>query len=242
MHFLYIDDSTERPVNIFSAVCVPCEQWHEVFLVIKNWRKHLLKVHGIPTNYELHAQQFLSGRGAAGALNSISRHTRAQIFHKSFKMLNYLNQNHGVTVFNVCNSDDDQYRAFERLLNRIDRTMVARKSFAHLICDQGKETQYTALVRKMRIHNHIPSQFGSWDDGSPTKNLPLKRIVEDPQFKESHKSYFIQCADFTAFGLLRQERPTPRLKRHGAHKSFGALSADTLELICNRSDPQGVIR
>jgi hypothetical protein len=242
MHFIYIDDSTERPVNIFSAVCVPCEQWYEVFDVIKKWRKHLSSVHGIPMNYELHAQQFLSGRGAAGVLKKISRHKRAQIFHTSFKMLNYLNVHFGVTIFNVCNADDNQYRAFERLLNRIDRTMLARKSYAHLICDQGKEMQYTALVRKMRVHNHIPSQFGGWNDGSTTKNIPLKRIIEDPQFKESHKSYFIQSADFSAFGLLRQERPTPRLKRHGAHKSFSVLSTDTLETVCNKTDPQGIIR
>tara|TARA_R110002074_G_scaffold288548_1_gene460228 strand:- start:329 stop:1057 length:729 start_codon:yes stop_codon:yes gene_type:complete len=242
MHFLYIDDSTERPVNIFSAICVPCDQWYEVFGVIKGWRKHLLKVHGIPMNYELHAQQFLSGRGAAGSLKTISRHKRAQIFHTSFKMLNYLNQKHGVTIFNVCNADDNQYRAFERLLNRVDRTMLARNSFAHLICDQGKEDQYTALVRKMRVHNHIPSQFGGWNDGGTTKNIPFRRIIEDPQFKESHKSYFIQAADFSAFGLLRQERPTARLKRHRAHKSFGILTAETLETVCNKSDPQGVIR
>lgn len=187
MHFLYIDDSTERPVNIFSAVCVPCDQWYDVFSVIKRWRNHLYKIHGIPVNYELHAQQFLSGRGAAGALKTVSRHKRAQIFHTSFKMLNYLNQQHGVTVFNVCNADDNQYRAFERLLNRVDRTMLARKSYVHLVCDQGKETQYTALVRKMRVHNHIPSQFGSWGGGAASKNIPLKRIIEDPQFKESQE-------------------------------------------------------
>ncbi len=59
----------------------------------------------------------------------------------------------GVRVFNVCNNDDDQYRAFERLLNRINRTMVAWDSFAHLICDEGKERQYIAMVRRMRVHN-----------------------------------------------------------------------------------------
>lgn len=241
MHFLYIDDSTERPVNIFSAICVPCEQWNEVFDRLKRWRKHLKDVHGIPLNYELHARKFLSGRGTASAVRTISRHQRAQIFHSSFKVTNWLNEL-GVTTFNVCNADDDQYRAFERLLNRVDRTMLARKSYAHLICDQGKEDQYTKLVRRMRVHNHIPSRFGTWTDGSSTKNIPLERIIEDPQFKESHKSYFIQLADFTAYGLLRQERPTPRIKRYGSHKSFAALKPDTLELVCNRKDAQGVIR
>jgi len=241
MHFLYIDDSTERPINIFSAVCVPCEQWNQVFDRIKRWRKHLRDVHGIPLNYELHARKFLSGRGTAGVVGGLSRHKRAQIFHTSFKVANWL-QECGVSVFNVCNAEDNQYRAFERLLNRIDRTMKARNSFAHLICDEGKEDQYTSLVRRMRVHNHIPSKYGTWEDGSATKNIPLKQIIEDPQFKQSHKSYFIQMADFMAYGLLRQETPTPRIKRYGSHKSFSVLSGDTLELVCNKNDPQGVIR
>lgn len=241
MHFIYIDDSTERPINIFSAVCVPCDQWNAVFERLKKWRKHLRDIHGIPLNYELHARKFLSGRGSVNKLRVLSRYQRAQIFHTSFKMTNWLNDC-GVTVFNVCNADDNQYRAFERLLNRVDRTMLARKSFAHLICDQGKEVQYTSLVRKMRVHNHIPSRYGTWDDGGKAKNIPLQRTIEDPQFKESHKSYFIQLADFTAYGLLRQERPTPRVKRYRSHLSFGVLNADTLETVCNPGDPQGVIR
>jgi hypothetical protein len=103
-----------------------------------------------------------------------------------------------VSVFNVCTSTDDQFRAFERLLNRINRTMGSRQTYAHLICDQGKELQYTTLVRKMRVLNYIPSKFGGWETGQPSKNIPIERIIEDPQFKDSKSSYLIQQADFIA--------------------------------------------
>ncbi len=241
MHFIYIDDSTERPRHIFSAISIPCENWNTVFSRVKKWRKHLYEVHQIPMDYELHATSFLSGRGTGGHQLNLSRHKRAQIFHTSFKVINWLNEC-GVTVFNVCNAQDNQYRAFERLLNRIDRTMKTKESFAHLICDEGKESQYTSLVRRMRVHNHIPSKYGVWTDGSTTKNIPLQHIIEDPQFKQSHRSYFIQLADFVALGLLRQEAPTPRHKRYGSHKSFAVLNKDTLELACNPRDNQGIIR
>lgn len=240
MHFIYIDDSTERPTNIFSAMCVPCNNWNAVFSRMKRWRSHLRDTFGIPMNYELHAAEFLSGRGSAGMLGQLSRHKRAQIFHTSFRVTNWLNEL-GVTLFNVCNRDDDQYRAFERLLNRINRTMQARSTFAHLICDEGKEHQYRSLVRRMRVHNHIPSRYGLWDDGAATRNITLDRILEDPQFKQSHQSYFIQHVDFMAYGLLRREHPTPRIKRYGSHKSFNQLD-QCLERVCNRSDPYGVIR
>lgn len=240
MHFIYIDDSTERPRHVFSAMCVPCAHWNEVFSRLKRWREHLRDVHGIPLRYELHAGEFLTGRGSGGTLQTLSRHKRAQIFHTSFKVTEWLNEC-GVTLFNVCNADDDQYRAFERLLNRINKTLEKRGAHAHLICDQGKERQYTSLVRKMRVHNPIPSKFEGWEDGSRTKNITIDQIIEDPQFKESHKSFFIQHVDFMAFGLLRREAPTSTIRRYGSHKSFDVLNK-CLELACNPKDPKGIIR
>lgn len=240
MHFIYIDDSTERPLHVFSAMSVPCDRWNETFERLKMWRKHLHDVHSIPVNYELHAQEFLSGRGSAGKIGNLSRHKRAQIFHTAFKVSNWLNEC-GVTLFNVCNADDNQERAFERLLNRINRTMKARNSYAHLICDEGKEQQYTSLVRRMRVHNPISSNRGTWDDGRRTKNIPLSNIIEDPQFKQSHKSYLIQHCDFMAYGLMKRERPTSRVKRYGSHKSFDVLN-ECLETVCNPNDPKGIIR
>lgn len=240
MHLIYIDDSTERPTNIFSALAIPHRNWNECFSYLKEWRAHLKATHNIPMNFELHATNFLSGRGSNGALSFVSRHTRAQIFHKSFEVVEYM-QMYGALVFNVCNADDNQFRAFERLLNRINRTMKAKDSFAHLICDEGKENQYRRLVRKMKVHNPIPSNRAVWPDGSSVRNIPLDRIVEDPHFKKSHSSYFIQSADFLAHGLLRREKPTAKAKQRRIHKSFNQLNR-VLVRECNRSDPEGIIR
>lgn len=241
MHFIYIDDSTERPLNIFSALCVPCDKWDEVFSVLKLWRKNLRDVHGIPLNFELHATEFLSGRGSSGRLSELSRHKRAQIFHSTVNITEWLFDQKGCSLFNVANYSDNQFEAFERLLNRINRTMTARNSRCHLICDQGKEAQYIKLVRKLKVHNPIPSRYGEWADGSTTRNMPLDRILEDPQFKDSKSSYFIQHVDFIAYSLLRREQPTPKTKRHGVHKTFEQLD-NCLEKVCNRRDPKGIIR
>ncbi|MBZ9748207.1 DUF3800 domain-containing protein [Mesorhizobium sp. CO1-1-7] len=241
MHFIYIDDSSERPTHIFSAIAVPVSRWNETFLGLKQWRTHLRTTHGISTTYELHANQFLSGRGSLGTLNTISRHKRAQIFHTSFAVTEWL-LGFDARVFNVCLNNDRQDWAFERLLNRINRTMHSWGSYAHLICDEGKEEHYTKMVRRMRVFNPIPSNRGIWDDtGALTRNITLDRIIEDPQFKSSARSYFIQQCDFVAYGLLRKERPTPKTKRYGIHKSFEQLDG-TLVRECNLRDPHGIIR
>ncbi|WP_075995298.1 DUF3800 domain-containing protein [Salaquimonas pukyongi] len=240
MHFLYIDDSTDRPNHIFSAIAVPHRRWNEAFAFIKSWRQHLKEIHNIPIAYELHATHFLSGRGSGPILGHLSRHKRAQIFHKHFQVIEYMKR-FDVRVFNVCNSDDDQFRAFERLLNRVNRTMQAWDSYAFLVCDEGKETQYRRLVRRMRVFNPIPSNRQVWDNGDIFKNIPIERILEDPQFKPSQDSFFIQSADFIAHGLLRREFPTPNARKRRIHQSFDQLNS-VLVYECNREDAKGIIR
>lgn len=183
MYFVYIDDSTNRPHHAFSALAVPHERWVETFEFIKKWRQHLKDVHQIPLNYELHATEFLSGRGSDQRLAHLPRHTRAQIFHKSFEVVDYM----------------------------------------------------------VKFGVRIPSKLGAWADGASTKNIPLTRILEDPQFKKSAGSYFIQTADFLAYGLLRREVPTAKARQRRIHLSFEQLGRSTVK-ECNPHDALGIIR
>lgn len=242
MHFVYIDDSTDRPLNIFSAIAVPHKRWNEAFEYLRKWREHLRDVHSIPIACELHATDFLTGRNTGKKFQHLSRYKRAQIFHKYLAVIEYMYK-FDCRTFHVCNGSDNQFMAFERLLNRINRTMESWDSYAHLICDEGKERQYTSLVRRMRIHNPIPSSYGQWETGSTTKNITIDRILEDPQFKDSAKSYFIQSADFLAYALLRSEAPNSGARKRRIHVSFDQLDK-VLTPECSKHDPRkkGIIR
>jgi hypothetical protein len=57
----------------------------------------------------------------------------------------------------------------------------------------------------------IPSRFSAWHDGSLTMNITTDPVIEDPVFKPSNRSYFIQLADCVAYALLKREVP-PRSK------------------------------
>ena len=50
----------------------------------------------------------------------------------------------------------------------------------------------------MHVFNPIPSQFGEWSPGQKAKNITVDRIIEDPIFKASHHSYFVQLVDCVA--------------------------------------------
>lgn len=241
MFFAYIDDSTDRPYHIFSCILIPAANWNDAFGELRSWRANLRDNDDIPMSFELHACNFLSGRKTNGRLRALGRHRRAQIFHSQFSKLAEL-QPLGIRFMSVCLANDRQDWAFERLLNRLNRTMQAWDSHVHLVCDDGKEDYYTKMVRRMRVFNLIPSNQGYWaDTGERAKNITLERIIEDPQFKRSERSYFIQAADLTAYGLLRREVPTPTTKRHGVHKSFDKLQPIVVG-AANPRDPMGIIR
>src|SRR5260370_24909198 len=128
------------------------------------------------------------------------------------------------------------------MLNRINRTMLARTSYALLICDEGKEAAYTKLAGRMAVFNPSPSHFGIWhESGTGTKNIPLDRIIEEQIFKASRKSYFVQIVDFCAYALLRREHQLPSKNRYGLNKAFSHLS-QILFRGANRKDPEGIIR
>ncbi len=124
-----------------------------------------------------------------------------------------------LSIIHACMNDE--YRAFEWLLNRIDRTMLKRGDHAMLISDQGKN--YDGMLRRMRHVNPIPSAHGKWPGGAATQNIPIQRIIEDIVYRDSKHSVFIQAADFCAFALLRFIAPTKAAQTHGFDQALRRL-------------------
>ena len=221
----------------YSAIAVPSVAWRDVFDALKGWRRQINESDGIFVTKELHATDFLAGRGRLGP-HDVTKHRRSQIFFGAFKMLN---RTEGIRIFSTCRTDHPDW-AFERLLNRINRTMETWDSQCILFCDEGNEGKYTRLARKMAIHNPIPSRYGAWSGtGRTTRNIPTERILEDPIFKDSKKSYFIQMADFCAYALLRREKHLASKNKYGIHKAFDELT-DVVVKAAHPDDPMGVIR
>ena len=237
MHLVYIDDSQDCPLYCFSALAVPADQWLTTFRAVKEWRRRLRDTDGIRVTKELHAWKFVSGRGDI-AKRVVPKGRRCQLFREALAFLAGLSH---LRLFNCCREHRQDW-AFERLLNRINRTMQAWGSLAILICDEGKESDYTRLVRKMSVFNPIPSQYGVWQDtGRATKNIPIDRIIEDPFFKKSERSYFIQMSDFCAYALLRREKPVPSKTKYHLDSAFLQLEPICVKEASPR-DPLGVIR
>jgi hypothetical protein len=234
MHLIYIDDSYEDPVQTYSAIAIPAARWRETFKSVLQWRRELKRTDGMFTTKEFHATEFVAGRGRL-APDIITKYRRSQIFRDSFRLLNELD---GLRVFSSCRTTNPNW-AFERLLTRIHKTMVTWDSHAILICDEGKELEFTRLARKMGTFNPVPVYIAP--QVLQVQNLATVRIIEDPIFKPSHRSFFVQMADFVAYALLRREKHLASKNAYGLHTCFDLLG-NVVVREASLTDPMGIIR
>ncbi len=79
MHIVYMDDSRDEKICVFSALAVPVDQWQNAFAKIRAFRRQLRWSDGISVYKELHAWKFVSGRGKI-ADRIVSKGRRCQIF------------------------------------------------------------------------------------------------------------------------------------------------------------------
>jgi hypothetical protein len=286
VRFFYVDESYDRAKFCLSALAIRHSDWRECFEEIRAHRLQLKRDHGILLRSELHANDLVRGRGRLGD-QVVTKWTRNRIF---FGMLQTLARLPGVMLFNVCLPNrglaDAQMTAWDRLTNRIERTMREMenrelplrsrlssavhssictndmyteispemaeqiekrlnvyRARAFIIADEGREREITAAIRKMHVYNPIPSRYGEWAPGQRTQNIPATRIIEDPVFKRSERSYFLQLADCVAFALLKREvPPTPLVRRYAIHKMFDEALADVCFRLASPRDPLGIVR
>jgi len=236
MHICYLDDSGSEHRRVFSLLMVHESEWHACFQQLRDMRRKIRDSDGIFVKKELHATEFVSGRGRI-ANQSISKARRVEIFNECLRDIAQLPK---VRIINACGPKHSEMRLFERLLNRTQRAMSGWNSRALCICDEGKD--YNHLLRKMGVYNPIPSRFGCWPEGE-TRNVTLDRIVEQLFYRRSQDSRFIQAADFCAYALLRSEEHLPSKNALGLHESVKHITP-IFQTAAYGADPKklGIIR
>ncbi|HLG90337.1 MAG TPA: DUF3800 domain-containing protein [Alphaproteobacteria bacterium] len=237
MHLVYIDDSKDDKYLCFSALCIPAKFWQAALTHLVDMRRQMKACDGIYTSIELHATDWIGGRGNVAPF-PVYKGTRARLFDFALSCYTRLP---GVQLFNAFGMRADEDVLFERLLNRIHVNMTKAGSQAFIICDEGKT--YDRILRKQRRHNYIPSRFGDWGGGQEAKNIPVHTVIEDINYRRSDRSYFVQAADFCAFSLLRHESPTAATIKYRLHRSFWILEPIMVkQAYANDPLKAGVIR
>ena len=243
MFIFYIDASANRQLFVLSALRLTSERWREAFDQIKGFRRNLKNRYGVYVKKELHATDLVAWRGKYGS-KPIGKYLRSQIFREVLKFTTTLPD---AEILNVCITVphcpvDPYLRAFERMLNRIQANLIDNQTQRIVFLDEGKEGMIRKVARQMAVFNWIPSKFGSWENGELRRNIKTSRVIEDPIFKSSESSYFLQLVDAVAFSLLKREvLPTPLVAKYGINPMFNFLRP-VLCLKVSPVDPDGIER
>ena len=253
MYLMYVDESgdcglTNSPTRYFvlTGLILHELRWQPYLDQLVDFRRRMRQSFGLRLREEIHASAMIN---SPGSLVRIKRHDRLAIIRAfadelaSMPDLNIIN----VVVDKADKSiDHDIFGvAWKVLIQRFENT-ISRHNFSGpanadecgmILPDHADDKQLTLLLRPMRRYNPITKQVAF---GPGYRNLALGKLVEDPSFRDSGHSYFIQGADLAAFLLYQRLAPNAYMRKKGGQYYF-----DRLELIlckvASSKDPYGIV-
>lgn len=234
MYLIYLDESYDETHYAYSAMFINAFRWNEYFNHLLEWRMDWFKSHQVALDTELHATNFIAGRGQPH--HNRDKAYRASLFYEAIGRIEAMRD---IKIINAITENKKKYKTlFGWMLTRINKTLEAHNSFGILICDEGNENELTSIVRTMKKENYVPDQLMYYGFNGRKRNLPLERIIEDPLFKTSKSSYFIQLSDMVAFSLLRNEKPITGSTQPKVQTAFDQLDKSLVK-VAFKADTRG---
>jgi hypothetical protein len=218
MYLAYFDESGDSGVSnsptqwfVLNCVLVHETKWMTSLNQLIELRKLFRDQHGFSTRSEIKSSDMRKGRGVFFKMHwSLSR--RMAFYENVMKYVAKTLTD--TSTFCVAvdkipaheRGNDARELAWRLALQRVHNFCRSPSERAIIFPDEGHSDLIRKLLRKMRRHQNIPSHFG----GDALK-VPTDRIVEDPNERASHDSYFIQLADWSAYAAHRSAHIDPLL-------------------------------
>jgi len=255
MYLMYVDESGDcglpaggSPTRYFilSGLVLHELRWKDTLAKLIDFRKRMKISFKVRLRDEIHASDMISRHGKELAF--LTRNERLTILRHFINEIASLNE---VSVINIL--VDKQTKtpgydvfgmAWRALLQRFENT-ISHKNFPGpsnpddrgiIFPDNTDNKKLRMLIRMLRHYNPIPSVYGP-----AIRSLPLVTIIEDPNFRNSRESYFVQAVDTVAFFLKQFVDPCHYMKKQGGHKYFTRLNP----ILCKCAAPSdllGIVR
>lgn len=254
MYLMYADESGDcgmqnSPTRYFalSGVVVHESCWRECLDQIVQFRRRMRVTYGLYTRDEIHSAVMIN---RPGELIRIKRHDRLAViraFADELAKMTYLRIINVLVDKRNKPADYDPFgAAWRALIQRFENTLDHRNfPGAHDVANCGivfpdntDNKKLRQILRAMRRYNPVPNQ-PQW--GAGYRNMALRAVIEDPGFRDSADSFFIQAADLAAFLLYQKHQPSSYMRKKAGSNYFERLDPILCKVACT-SDPQGIVR
>lgn len=245
MYLMYVDESGDiglvgSPTRYFVLTGLVLHElrWRQSLDELIAFRRVQKIDFGLKLREEIHASPMLS---KPGDLARIPKHQRLEILRRyADKLASMPDLSLICVVVDKANKPamyDVFDAAWKALIQRFENTLANRNfpgprnpdDMGMLFPDRSDEKKLNALLRRMRAFNPVPSQ-----QSSGYRNLQIRTIIEDPNYRDSSHSYFIQSVDVTAFLLYQHLAPSDYMKKKSGQNYFGRLAA----VVCKHASPR----
>jgi len=255
MYLMYVDESGDyglagSPTDylILTGLIVHELRWGDYLKELLTLRRRLRDNFGLRLHEEFHASNLVT---RPGSLLRIKRHKRLAMIRQYADALANLRD---LAVLNVVvkkSGKSDDYdvfgNAWRALTQRFENTLSYQNfpgpanpdERGLIISDHTDDKKLIRLIREMRHYNPVPhsTPYGS----TGYRHMPLKYLVEDPNFRESAHSYYIQSVDLCAYLLHQWINPNKYMRKKGGRAYFKRIEP-ILCKVAARSDPYGIVR
>jgi Protein of unknown function (DUF3800) len=254
MFLMFADESGDSglinsPSSFFALAGLVVHElrWRACFEQIMDFRRKLRDDVGLKLREEIHAGALIS---RPGPLARIQKHLRLKIVRDFADQLASMEELNVISVLVDKQNKSAGYDVFENawraLIQRFENTIKCGNFSGPrnaddrglLVCDNTEGKKLISLVRRMNVYNPIPHQPHF---GTGYRNLALQFLIEDPVFRESEWSQFIQAADVCAYLLYEFARPSSYMRQKGGRNYFKRLKP----ILCLRASPGdefGIVR
>jgi len=250
MLFCYVDESGDcgpfypnqpeknsgSPYFIFSGLIVPSDKWKVSLDLLKSFRRKIAREAFLPYDIEFHCAEMIDPHKIK-EFRTISVPDRWKLIEEYAETIGNFKSFSIISVVidkakSPLNETEYLTTCVTKLYQAFDELLRARNDNGLVFFDRANEKHVNTHVRKL---------LGTGASGESIPGVRIGWVIEDPIFRVSHDSIFIQSADVIAYTLKEKEFPQASRQKHQAHKIFGRKLSD----ICYRSkiaDEDGIIR
>ena len=249
MYFCYVDESgdcglydatkpdkTGSKFFILAGIIVAANKWKISLDTMKAFRKKIAREGYLPYHVEFHCAEMIDP-------HKIKEFTQISVADR-WKLIEQYSETLGQnTSFSVITVVIDKAKsplvaneylttAITKLYQAFDEFLKTKESNGILFFDRANERVVTTHVRKL---------LGTGASGENIPDVRIGWVLEDPIFRVSSDSMFIQSADVVAYTLKEKEFPQSSRKKHNADRIF----QKKLSSICFKSkiaEEDGIIR